>query len=170
MDSGREINLRFKYRLSDTIRGRRLDNLKGGHDNIIKLFSIIVFIHSCYFLYTYLERQLIDLRLVIPILAILSVIAFWFGIPFPSALEDYLRKNTEPEYEFAFDETGASYKSPGIDVKVTWSNFEKILESEHVFLLFLKEQPNNYWLIPKRYFSRVEDITVFRELVNSHLS
>lgn len=108
--------------------------------------------------------------IILSIVSILISVGLLFNLFSLYRLWKSFRKNDEPEYEFTFDEIGAKYQSPGLDVKVEWSKFEKILENGYVFLLFIKEHPNEYWLIPKQYFSTPEDIAKFRELVKSQLS
>jgi hypothetical protein len=94
---------------------------------------------------------------------ILFVFNFYAYFVMPS---QYFRRNTKfrEQYTLQFTEDGLRFHSRGVESKLAWDFYSKVLETPQFYLLCYDK--DLFTLIPKRAFGGKEQEGAFRDLLN----
>ena len=96
------------------------------------------------------------------------VLSFGVWMPLRSNRSFRQRKDLQRPVSFELTDAGLSVSTPdGHGVK-PWSDYHRWKEGRHVFLLYLSD--NMYQVFPKRFFTSIDEIDQFRNLVRQKVS
>lgn len=86
----------------------------------------------------------------------------------PFLVRRWFRQNPkfQEAYHLAFDDSGIRFKTQSIDSTLAWSQYTRVLEDPHVWLLVYG--PRMYTVLPKRAFTP-ESEQAFRALLARHV-
>jgi hypothetical protein len=95
--------------------------------------------------------------------AVYSVLFFIFGIPYRVRRTYRQRKDLQRPCTYLPSEKGLGFETEGAQGTKAWSDYLKWKEGRSVFLLYMSDQM--FHVIPKRFFSSVDELNAFRELL-----
>lgn len=95
----------------------------------------------------------------------------WFDLLSIRPLQVLVQFKINPKYRetyrLEFDDTGLRFKTATVDSKLAWNHFNRVIESDKVFLLIYGKMM--YSVIPKRAFASEAEIDDFRQLLNRNI-
>ena len=176
MNDLRAFSLQFSYADTDFLHIARFYRSTRNRAKVGRVIWTLLFaVGTYYFLITgffLLFRWATDRLLVtgLYLLIVLDALESWFQPFYSLRTSRWLRRSKLHlrEYEFTFDELGARYsfksESGEADVRLSWSEFEQLLETDRAFLLVVRD--DGFWGIPKRALPDEHSINSLRALLS----
>ena len=103
------------------------------------------------------------------------------GLVFPAALlyitlvetpRKYFRSNlqTRGEYQLTFSTDGVWVQTVGIDSKLAWNLYTRLLENDSMYVIVYGKDARMMTAVPKRVFKSANEELEFRNLVRQHVA
>lgn len=103
----------------------------------------------------------------------LAVSVFWVAmLSYVTLVAPKLAFRSNPklaeEYELTFSHEDIHFRTPGIDSRLKWSHYSRVLVDSDFFLLYYGE--HYFSVIPKRVFSSAEALETFENLLVRYIT
>ena len=159
------ISIQFKNTIAEHIHAARVYDAHGFFGKGNKVVAALLVLAGAYLVYA------AGVRWWTVIWFALAPVE-WFDLLSIRPLQIFVQFRFNPkyreEYHLEFDDDGLHFKTSSIDSRMAWSFFNRVIESDKVFLLIWGKMA--YSVIPKRAFRNPEEIDEFRQLISWHIS
>ena len=154
------ITIRFKHALSDHLHASRVYEKTTFFHKADKLVAVLLFLFGCWLVYAVGVHWWTVLWFILAPLE-------WFNLLSSRPVQVWVFFKRNPKflerYELTFSEEGILWKTNTIDSRLSWTLYNKVVESNRAFLLIYGKWA--YSMIPKNAFSNEGQVNVFRDLL-----
>ena len=159
------IKIQFKPRIKDHIKAIKLYYSKSILNKLDKVVGLILIGYGAFLLFSYSFAWWYLLFVIFGILEFFSLTNL---DPLIVRLRFHQDPKMKEEYTLEFSESGIGFKTPTIDSRLAWKHYHNLMENDAIFLLIYGKKM--YSVIPKTAFKDAEEITRFRQLVNTMIT
>src|SRR5215467_1207492 len=162
------IQLRFSYTESEYLSASRL-LLLSETNLVVRLGVLLLLILFVGIVLTIVGDFLFPIWAVI-MLTLLVAAAFVYKA-FVDMPRRYFRNNTQArgEYQLTFSSEGVWVQTTGIDSKLAWSLYTRVLENNSLYVVVYGKDARMMTAVPKRVFRTANEELEFRNLLRQHV-
>jgi hypothetical protein len=163
------IQLRFTYTEAEYLKAARLLTL-GETKTVVRIGAFILLVLLGAIGLTIIGDFLFPVWAMI-LIALLFSAALVYTI-FVDAPRKYFRGNTQArgEYQLTFTTDGVWVQTTGIDSKLAWSLYTRVLENDSMYVIVYGKDVRMMTAVPKRAFKSADEELQFRNLVRQHVT
>jgi hypothetical protein len=158
------VQLSFTYTEDEYISAARFF-FSRAHDAKFRFYLFLGFLAGALLIAWLSGDVYVAATILIPVLLVLA--RYWYA--YSTLPRSYFRRNPKfrDPYELTFSDGGIVFRSKGVESRLEWGFYTKVLETpEHFFLVYGKDM---FSLIPKRAFRDPRQESVFREMLRRKL-